>query len=36
MYESEFISMVNISVHWVIAYSIVGTPSLRRSPNLLL
>jgi hypothetical protein len=35
MYESEFKSIVNISVHWMIASSIVGTPSTRRNKNPL-
>jgi hypothetical protein len=34
MYENEIKSVVNISVHWVIACSIVGIPSIR-NPNSL-
>jgi hypothetical protein len=33
MYESEIKSVVNISVHWVIACSIVETSSSRRNLN---
>jgi hypothetical protein len=35
MYKNEIKSVVNINVHWVIACSIVGTPSSRRNPNPL-
>jgi hypothetical protein len=35
MYKNEIKSVVNINVHWVIACSIVGTPSSRRNPNHL-
>jgi hypothetical protein len=35
MYENEIKSLVNTSVHWVIACSIVGTHSSRRNPNPL-
>jgi len=35
MYTNEIKSLVNTYVHWMIAYSIVGTPSLIRNPNHL-
>lgn len=35
MYKNEINSLVNTFVLWVIAYSIVGTPSSRRNLNPL-
>jgi hypothetical protein len=35
MYENEIKSLVNISVPWVLACSIVGIPSSRMNPNPL-
>jgi hypothetical protein len=35
MYKNEIKSVVNISVHWVIAYNIVGTLSSRMNSNHL-
>jgi hypothetical protein len=35
MYKNEIKLLVNSSVRWVIACSIVGTPVSRRNPNLL-
>jgi hypothetical protein len=33
MYKNEIKSLVNTSMHWVIACSIVGTHFSRRNPN---
>jgi hypothetical protein len=35
MYENEIKLLINNSVHWVIACSIMRTPSLRRNLNHL-